>query len=358
MTPIKRINSWFNVVKQSFFTYKDGFFQISYLSNSPQMIIDSCMKMPFVKFNKTSQTFYSDNMFIDFKLSYAELEEGLWIMYNDFYYKNNIVYEPFYDKHSPSTFYYLTINKIENEFKSHYYELENYKIHNYSITLVKPEKKFLFSHFKGSKEKVVIFLIDEAWLQKNIINSSLVNDRIKNVLTNKTVEYINYHFELGHFEENLNNFITIFNEFTVPNIFQLKKLTYEFFELFFNLVMEKDSENDSKEFYNLNKEDIQKVERIEQFLISDLFSKFCGIVFLAKKFKISPTKLKHDFKLVYGLSIFKYFQHKQMVLALKYLNENDLSIKELAQKFGYENVSKFSNTFKKHNAMLPSKFIK
>lgn len=358
MTITKRINSWFNLVKQSFFTYKDGFFQISYLSNSPQIIIESCSKMPFVTHNTNTQTFHSSTPFFETTIRYAELEDGLWIMYNNFYYKNNIVYKPFYDKHSPATFYYLTFNKIENEYQTNFYEFQEYKIQNYSITLVKPQKKFLFSHFKGSKENIVLFLVEEAWVKKNIINSGLVNEEVKQLFLNDDIEYLNYHFKQEEFVNNLNEFIAVFESIEVLDLFELKRLSYQFFKLFFNLVSDKDKEKDSTEFYKLNKEDILKVEKVEQFLLSNLYLKFCGIDYLSKKFNISPTKLKHDFKLVFNSSIFKYYQQKQMKLAFKLLQENNLTIKELSQRFDYENVSKFSSAFKKYNNQLPSKIKK
>ena len=47
-----------------------------------------------------------------------------------------------------------------------------------------------------------------------------------------------------------------------------------------------------------------------------------------------------------------------MKLAFKLLQENNLTIKELSQRFDYENVSKFSSAFKKYNNELPSKIKK
>lgn len=57
---------------------------------------------------------------------------------------------------------------------------------------------------------------------------------------------------------------------------------------------------------------------------------------------------------MYGKPVFQYFQEKQMHLAKELIHENQMLIKEISYKFGYENTSKFSAAFKKHHGILPS----
>jgi AraC-like DNA-binding protein len=47
-----------------------------------------------------------------------------------------------------------------------------------------------------------------------------------------------------------------------------------------------------------------------------------------------------------------------MLLANKLLKKEDIRIKELAVRMGYENAGKFSRAFEKHNCVLPSKWQK
>ena len=62
----------------------------------------------------------------------------------------------------------------------------------------------------------------------------------------------------------------------------------------------------------MNNNNFVKIKKIERELMNQLHDKFIGIEVLAKKYQISPTKLKLDFKLIYGASIFVYFQkHKK-----------------------------------------------
>jgi AraC-like DNA-binding protein len=108
----------------------------------------------------------------------------------------------------------------------------------------------------------------------------------------------------------------------------------------------------------LSEKDRLRIIEVGNYLCENLEGKFEGIEFLSEKFKISPTKLKKDFKLHYGKSLFSYYQFQQMLFANKLLKKEDLRIKELAVRMGYENAGKFSQAFKKHNGELPSKLIK
>jgi AraC-like DNA-binding protein len=98
--------------------------------------------------------------------------------------------------------------------------------------------------------------------------------------------------------------------------------------------------------------------KLEKYLGENLEKKFKGIDFLAEKFNVSPTKLKKDFKQVYGRPIYLYYQQLQMKLANQLLKKEDLRIKELAVRMGYESAGKFSRAFKKHNLVLPSQWMK
>lgn len=351
---LERINNWFNLSKQYFFSYKNGFFYLSYLANSPELIVKSLKKMPFMKIDNDRQIIYSDNPFVKGEFSYVELETGLWVMNSRMFYKNNVAYTPIYDKYLPSNYYCITINCIESDFITNYYKLDNFKIESNSISILKPDNDYLFSHFKGSKEEMYIFYIDEDWVKKNIINSPEVNQIVKDLFLNSEIDYINFKYNKNDFEDLIKNFSCSFTTSAKPNVLELKRLTYNFFELFFSCV----EKNDLVDSAKIRHKEIFKIEKIEQYLMNNLYSKFPGIVYLSKEFKVSPTQLKLYFKIVYGTPIFKYFQQKQMSTALNYVTDDQLKIKEIAQKFGYENVSKFSKSFQNHHKKLPSEYRK
>ena len=74
----------------------------------------------------------------------------------------------------------------------------------------------------------------------------------------------------------------------------------------------------------------------ERYTISDL----------AEKFTVSPTHLKKCFQIVYGTSMQKFIREQKMKAAAKVLEMTDRTVTEVAQMFGYSNISKFAETFR------------
>lgn len=68
---------------------------------------------------------------------------------------------------------------------------------------------------------------------------------------------------------------------------------------------------------------------------------------LAKNAGMSITKFRSSFHSLYGNNVFAHSQEKRMQLAYQLLIDNYLSIKEIAQRCGYEYASHFNTAFKK-----------
>ncbi|MFN5133966.1 MAG: helix-turn-helix domain-containing protein [Chitinophagaceae bacterium] len=66
------------------------------------------------------------------------------------------------------------------------------------------------------------------------------------------------------------------------------------------------------------------------------------------------SKLKSNFKQVYGTGIYEYYQKNRMRKARNMLITNNYTIKEVGLKLGYTNLSNFSLAFKKEFGVLPS----
>jgi AraC-like DNA-binding protein len=104
----------------------------------------------------------------------------------------------------------------------------------------------------------------------------------------------------------------------------------------------------------LSKEDIRRVMEVESLITRDVFSPAPFIPELAKMVNISETKLKNNFKTVYGVPIYQYFQKARMRAARDVLETNKYSIKQVALELGYSNLSNFSTAFRKEFGILPS----
>jgi AraC-like DNA-binding protein len=107
----------------------------------------------------------------------------------------------------------------------------------------------------------------------------------------------------------------------------------------------------------LSKIDIDRMMQVEAALTRDIFEPAPTISQLAKMVSISESKLKKDFKLIYGQPVYEYFQKIRMQAAKDKLLSGDHSVKEVAMELGYSNLSNFTIAFKKEFGLLPSKLL-
>jgi len=112
-------------------------------------------------------------------------------------------------------------------------------------------------------------------------------------------------------------------------------------------------------FYDIpmSKADIDRVMHVEAVLTKDVFEPAPTISQLARMVSISESKLKKDFKLLYGLPVYEYFQKVRMQAARDRLLSGGHSVKEVAMELGYSNLSNFTIAFKKEFGLLPSKLL-
>jgi AraC-like DNA-binding protein len=107
----------------------------------------------------------------------------------------------------------------------------------------------------------------------------------------------------------------------------------------------------------LSKTDIDRMMQVETVLTKDIFEPAPTISQLARMFSISESKLKKDFKLLYGAPVYEYFQKIRMQAAKDKLLSGGHSVKEVAMELGYSNLSNFTIAFKKEFGLLPSKLL-
>lgn len=107
----------------------------------------------------------------------------------------------------------------------------------------------------------------------------------------------------------------------------------------------------------LSQEDINRVMQIETILTKDIFQQAPSIQQLARMVSISESKLKKDFKTMYGSPIYEYYQKARMQAAQEKLLTRRFSVKEVAMELGYSNLSNFTIAFKKEFGVLPSQLL-
>lgn len=77
---------------------------------------------------------------------------------------------------------------------------------------------------------------------------------------------------------------------------------------------------------------------------------------LAKKLSTSPTQLKEGFRAVYGAPIQTFMREERINAAAEMLRQTDWKIRDVAEYFGYINVSKFSAAFQNVKGMKPCEY--
>lgn len=104
----------------------------------------------------------------------------------------------------------------------------------------------------------------------------------------------------------------------------------------------------------LRDEEINRLIIAESMLLKDYSVHPPTIELLSKTCAMSPTKFKNDFKMLYGLPVFEYFQKNRMAYARSLLTNDKYTIKEVGIMSGYVNLGHFAAAFKKEFGVLPS----
>lgn len=96
-----------------------------------------------------------------------------------------------------------------------------------------------------------------------------------------------------------------------------------------------------------------KMLAVEKILDEYLDKNLPSIKTIAKQVALSESTLKRNFKKVYGVSIYEFYLKKKMQLARQLLDQQQISVKEVAYMLGYEKTSNFITMFKKYYDSSP-----
>ena len=79
---------------------------------------------------------------------------------------------------------------------------------------------------------------------------------------------------------------------------------------------------------------------------------------IAEKFHFHPTYLSDAFKKVYGKSLHQYVMERRVLAAISLLEENKLTVEEVARTVGFYDSSYFSRYFKKVTGASPKQYLR
>ncbi len=99
-------------------------------------------------------------------------------------------------------------------------------------------------------------------------------------------------------------------------------------------------------------EDREKIIKAREILLAHIGDPIT-IKELSRKAAINECYLKKGFKVMFGTTIFDFYQDQRMEHARFLLYEKGLSVSEVSASLGYSSISHFSTAFKKHTGLKP-----
>lgn len=349
------IASWKLKIKKYFFSYRNGFFELYQVSNSPQILLHNFIHMPFVKYEEKYQTIHTENPFLKVKIFHLEFEEGLLVMLSDAFYKKNVMDCMLYDKEQPCDHFFISLKVSQKQVNSKYPLVNGTSYGHNMWSICKPAGIKNLCHFKDSHEQFYTLFFNHTWLVNYLKQADEKVVRfIKDFLKSDTT----YMIWPRYADPGENNY-SLFKdtlENTIPlseiNREEFRKLSLGMFEDFISSIVRVDLHANHLKMSN---EQRLKIFKAEDYISSFYTQEFPGVEQVAEKVGISPTGLKTGFKHVYGCSIYKYFRSQKMKIAQSILQQNrDIKIKTLASQMGYDNAAKFAAAFKEETGNLPS----
>lgn len=106
-----------------------------------------------------------------------------------------------------------------------------------------------------------------------------------------------------------------------------------------------------------NSEDEERVIKAKEIINKNLENP-PSVKELAHDLNISIYKLQKGFKNTTGNTVYEYIKKERIEKAKYLLKYTDMAVIEIANEIGYENPSKFSDSFKQYNHITPLKYRK
>lgn len=349
------IKNWLSSFQKYFFYYRDGFYELPYIANSPELMLASFGSMPFVKHYPKKSYFTTNNMFLKGKGYYQKLEEGLWLIISDMEIKKDLSFKLYYEPGIEANYHTLNIYLSKDTKVVRFPKMNlDLAFEDHTWGLYKAGTKGLNSHFKGQKSMFLNIYFSKDWVNQNIASNGVLKNKVLEDFFKSSNESLFLPNFLENKKEVYENVIDSFlnrDKNEGIDVLMLKRNTLEIISTFVNII---DDDSIFKTASATSEKDKRKIVKAEYIINNAIFSEFPSIEYLAKEVGISLSKLKTDFKAVYGTTPYQYYSNKQMNYAKKTLSRKDVSIKEVAYTLGYNNASKFADAFRRVHGQLPS----
>ena len=350
-------DKWINYLRKNLFKKHDGFFELPYLSNNPQLMLDSIINMPVSDHNKLEQAIYTDNPFTKGVMRYRKIEEGLWLLASDLRVKQNIISKALYDENEISDYYFLSFSVFEYRFPMNSSITESATLLSTTCTFYKPGTEVTTYFYEGTRGRFYNLVFNKKWAKTNLALKSTAEKHEVNEYLNEQSGFINWLDIVPNapaLSKELWDKLSAekVGDLKTPGLkMQIRQIISDFFKHAFE-------DKRIKNYTALHNPDYANVAAAEKLILHNLTTTFMGVEKIARAVNLSPTKLKMIFKSVFGFSMLQYHKEKNMLLALQLIRHSDIQIKNIAAATGYLSSSKFTATFKKRFGLLPTEIRK
>lgn len=201
----------------------------------------------------------------------------------------------------------------------------------------------------GNTFKIIGFKINISSLKKILKDDNAVLQS----LFETEAEGLVYHLPLSRDFERLIEDLFVYNKLSSG---RYSMIVARGLEVFTNLTQSLKSLNDENSLFGLHVDDYQRLQKIKVRLTT-VFDERFTVEELADEYGVSSSKLKRDFKQMFGNSIYQFYNNARMDEAYRRLKTGVYSVSEIGYDLGYSNMSKFTEMFKKIKGILPTQVV-
>jgi AraC-like DNA-binding protein len=347
--PLKR---WNEYLQTNLFKKQDGFFELPYLSNSPQLMTESIIRMPVSSHNQQEQAIYTDNPFSKGSMRYRELDKGLWLLGSELQVKQNIISRALYDEEEPGNYYFISFSVFDYRFPINGSGSEPATLLSTTCTFYKPGTEVTTYFYEGTKGRFFNLVFNKEWAKKNLLFKTSLEKKELDEYLNAESGFINW-LDIVQDAPKLSEVFwnSLAPQQSAANLNNLKNtVTVVILDFFKHAFKDKRIKNHTA----LHNPDYANVAAAEKMILHNLDAPFIGVENIARAVNVSPTKLKMIFKSVFGFSMLQYHKEKNMLLAFQLIKRSDIQVKYVAELAGSASSSKFAAAFKKRFGLSPT----
>ena len=101
--------------------------------------------------------------------------------------------------------------------------------------------------------------------------------------------------------------------------------------------------------------DVRQVHKVRDYILQNLGKDKLDMKDLTQTFFTNESKLKNDFKAVFGITPFQFLKNERLKLAKELVQNTNLPLKNISHTCGFNNYPHFSYAFKEEFKISPQK---